>query len=233
MVRLVAEGGRPWLAAATYLISSPGFEVAGAPDAGEGPVLPPFALLDTVPEPVAERARFLESHILEVLTGLPAGAAAGQEPRPDFDPGRRTLSERDAAKAAELTAAGEPMSVRTLLRLRQRYESQGLWGLVDHRATRQATPFGRVDERVVEAIAVAMEEQTDTSTGTRERAWRRAREILAERHAGEVPLPSRSTVYRVIRALEGGRHTFGSAVARRRPPTGRRHRSPRLCAASR
>lgn len=44
--------------------------------------------------------------------------------------------------------------------MRQRYECQGLWGLIDHRNTRLATPFGRVDERVVEAIAAARDEQT-------------------------------------------------------------------------
>ena len=61
-----------------------------------------------------------------------------------------------------------------------------------------------------------MEEQTDDSTGTRKRAWRRAQEILAARHPGqEVPLPSTSGVYRVFAALEGGRHAFGSAVRRR------------------
>ncbi len=215
-VRLVAADGRPWLAAVAFLAGSPGFEVIGEPEPGQRPVLPPFALLDTVTEQVAERARFWESHVLEVLTGLPAGAAEGQEPRPEFDPRLRTLTEREAAKAAELTAAGEPASVRTLTRMRQRYESQGLWGLVDHRNTRPATPFGRVDERVVEAIAAAMDEQAGASTGTRERAWRRAQEILVARHPGQqVPLPSRSTVYRVFKDLEGGRHTFGSAVRRR------------------
>ncbi len=215
-VRLVAADGRHWLAAASFLTGSPGFEVVGEPLPGQRPVLPPFAMLDTVAEPAAGRARFWESHILEVLTGWSAGAAEGQEPRPEFDPRLRTLTEREAAKAAELTAAGEAVSVRTLGRMRQRYESQGLWGLVDHRNTRLATPFGRVDERVVEAIAAAMDEQTDASTGTRERAWRRAKEMLAGRHPGqEVPLPSRATVYRVISQLEGGRHTFGSAVRRR------------------
>ena len=174
-VRLVAADGRHWLAAVSFLTGSPGFEVVGEPLPGQRPVLPPFAMLDTVAEPAAQRARFWESHILEVLTGRSAGAAVGQEPRPAFDPRLRTLTEREAAKAAELMAAGEPVSVRTLMRMRQRYESQGLWGLVDHRNTRPAAPFGRVDERVVEAIAAAMDEQTDASTGTRERAWRRAR----------------------------------------------------------
>ena len=221
-VRLVAPDGRPWLASAAFLAGSPGFEVIGGP-AGQGPAMPPFALLDAVTEPAADRARFWESHILEVTTGLPAGAAEGQEPRPEFDPRLRLLTEREAAKVAELTAAGEQVSTRTLMRMRQRYESQGLWGLVDHRYARTASPFGRVDERVINAITAAVEEQTDASTGTRDRAWKRAKEILASRHPGEdIPLPSRSTAYRVLRRMRDGRHTFGSAARRRsnanRPP---------------
>jgi hypothetical protein len=214
MVRLVPEGGLPWLAAAGYLMAAADFEIMGRDD-GE-PVIPPVALLGALPEPLAERARFWETHILEVLTGLPGDAPEGAVPRPDFDPRLHGLAEREAAKAAELAAAGEPGSVRNLRRLRQRYERQGLWGLVDHRATRLSKEFGRVDERVVEAIAEAMGEQTDDSTGTRQRAWRRAQEILAGRYPGEeVPLPSTSSVYRLFAALEGGRHTFGSAVRRR------------------
>jgi hypothetical protein len=214
MVRLVPEDGLPWLAAAGYLMAAADFEIMGRDDGG--PVIPPIALLGAVPEPVAERARFWESRILEVLTGLPGDAAEGAVPRPDFDPRLHGLAEREAAKAAELAAAGESGSVRTLRRLRQQYERQGLCGLVDHRATRLGKELGRVDERVVDAIAEAMEEQTDESTGTRKRTWRRAQEILAGRYPGqEVPLPSTSGVYRVFAVLEGGRHTFGSAVRRR------------------
>jgi transposase InsO family protein len=214
-VRLVAPDGRAWLASAAFLAGSPGFEVIGGAS-GQRPAMPPFALLDAAAGPAADRARFWESHLLEVITGLPAGAAEGQEPRPEFDPRLHLLTEREAAKAAELTAAGEQVSVRTLGRMRQRYESQGLWGLVDHRNTRMATPFGRVDERVIEAISEAAGEQTDASTGTRDRAWKRAKEILAGRHPGEdIPLPSRATVYRVFSQMEGGRHTFGSAARRR------------------
>jgi transposase InsO family protein len=183
---------------------------------GQGPAIPPFALIDAVAGPAVDRARFWESHVLEVITGLPADAAEGQEPRPEYDPRLRLLGEREAAKLAELAAAGEQVSARTLVRMRKRYESQGVWGLVDRHYTRTPTPFGRVDERVIDAIAAAVDEQTDASTGTRDRAWRRAREILAARHPGaDVPVPSRATVYRVFSQMEAGRHTFGSAARRR------------------
>src|SRR5437016_12508744 len=65
-LRLVAADGRPWLAAASFLAGSPGFEVVGERGPGQRRVLPPFALLDTVAEQAAGRARFRESHRLEV-----------------------------------------------------------------------------------------------------------------------------------------------------------------------
>ena len=114
--------------------------------------------------------------------------------------------------------------------MRLRYQSQGLWDLVDHRNTRPATPFGRVDERVVEAIAAAMDDQAGASTGTRERAWRRAKEILAARHPGqEVPLPSRDRLPGDEPAGRRPSHlrVSGAAAQQRRPPGGAVHRDGR------
>jgi hypothetical protein len=54
-VRLVADDGRHWLAAVSFLAGSPGFEVVGEPSPDGRRVLPPFALLDTIADPVAER----------------------------------------------------------------------------------------------------------------------------------------------------------------------------------
>src|SRR5262249_60483261 len=139
------RGGWRGRAGAGHLRAAADWEIWGG--GGGEPVIPPIALLGAVPEQVAERARFWESHILEVLTGLPGDAAEGAVPRPDFDPRLHGLAEREAAKAAELAAAGGPGSVRTLRRLPQEYEKQGLWGLVDHRATRLGKEFGRGDER--------------------------------------------------------------------------------------
>ena len=59
-VRLAALDGRPWLASAAFLAGSPGFEVVGV-TSGQGPALPPFALIDAVAGPAVDRARFWES----------------------------------------------------------------------------------------------------------------------------------------------------------------------------
>jgi hypothetical protein len=82
-----------------------------------------------------ERALWWESHILEVLTGLPADAAPDVRPRPGFDPVSHSLAEREQAKARELTEAGVAgASARSVRRKRRRYQAEGVAGLVDGRA---------------------------------------------------------------------------------------------------
>ena len=87
----------------------------------------------------------------EVLSGLPADAGPDAVPRPEYDPAVTSLRQREIAKVAELRAAGRDVPLRTLQRLRRGYETDGVWGLVDGRFTRQSSAAGRVDERVVEA----------------------------------------------------------------------------------
>ncbi len=58
--------------------------------------------------------------------------------------------------------------------------------------------------------------ETDTSTGTRSRLIRRVvKAVEATYGPGVVPLPGKTTFYKVIDAVATGRHTFGSAVTRR------------------
>ena len=94
---------------------------------------------------------------------------------------------------------------------------QGLWGLVDQRATRaRRRDWTRRRRGVVAAIREIVEAETDTSTGTRSRLIRRVvKKLEADYGVGVVPLPGRTTFYKVIDAVATGRHTFGSAVTRR------------------
>ncbi|WP_370965017.1 GntR family transcriptional regulator [Amycolatopsis sp. cg9] len=78
--------------------------------------------------------------MIEVEAGLPLDAV----PRPAYDPSLRSARERDAAKAAELAAAGTPVSARTVTRMR--YRAEGLRGLIDARGRKQTTPHGRADQ---------------------------------------------------------------------------------------
>ncbi|WP_345494905.1 hypothetical protein [Nocardia callitridis] len=161
--------------------------------------------------------------MIEVETGRPPSAAPDALPRPQYDPATTTVRQREAAKAAELTAAGVATSAITVQRMRHRYRSGGLRALVDGRLTRPMTPHGRTDPRVVEAIRAAIAAETNTSTGTRDRLRHRVQMALADSYGDDAPsLPSKATFNRLVTSMTTGRHTFGSAKTRRsaanRPP---------------
>jgi hypothetical protein len=160
-----------------HLVASSGFRFL---DGGALPRLPPVGLLEGLPPDVVEAARAWERHVVEVETGLPPHAPPAATPRPEYDPARRSLAEREQAKVAELAAAGQPVGVRTLQRMRQRYRDGGLWGLVDRRALRPASPTGTADPRLVVAITAAVAAETDASTGTRGRPRHRVEQALAK-----------------------------------------------------
>ncbi|MET8431762.1 Mu transposase C-terminal domain-containing protein [Streptomyces sp900116325] len=207
-VRLRSANGTETVVLASYLMASPGFAVTGTDPL---PELEPSGLLSTVPAPALAAAQEWERHVVEVETGLPSGAAPGSVPRPEYDPATRSLAERDAAKAGELG-----VGIRTVQGRRYAYTRQGLWGLVDQRTTRLADTTGRADARLVAAIEETIAAETPASTGTRSRLIRRVINRIEETYGpGVVPIPSRSTLYKLVDRLSTGRHTFGSAVTRR------------------
>jgi hypothetical protein len=189
-------------------MGSPGF---GVIDGEPFPQVEPFGLLDSLPAEVLAPAREWERHVVEVTTGLQPDTAPGAVPRAEYDPVTRTLAERDQAKAQELG-----VSVRTVQGRRARYAAQGLWGLVDQRAVRDWEATGRADARLVTAIREALDAETNASTGTRSRLIRRVTKTLEDTYGTQVvPLPGKTTFYRLIEVLSTGRHSFGSAVTRR------------------
>jgi transposase InsO family protein len=207
-VRLRSDDGSELVVPAGHLMACPEFEVASG---GRLPEVEPSGLLEGVPVRVLERAREWERHVVEAQTGLPPDAPAGAVPRPGFDPAATTVCERDRVKAAELG-----VSPRTVQERRLRYARQGLWGLVDQRAARGSTATGRADARLVAVVRDLVDAETDASTGTRSRLIRRVVKAVEAAHGpGVVPLPGRTTFYKVIGAVAAGRHTFGSAVTRR------------------
>lgn len=175
-------------------------------------VLPAYGLLDTVPAPVLQEALWWEQHILEVLTGARPGE---QCCRPQFDPQQRSLAEREAAKGAELAAAGRKVTARSVRDRRQRYQTDGLLGLVDRRAMRPVSASGRVDDQVVTAMRTAIAEASDTSTRTAGFVLWWTRQLLEQAEGWSGPVPSQRTLYRLFARLSQGRQTTGTARARR------------------
>ncbi|HKI38901.1 MAG TPA: Mu transposase C-terminal domain-containing protein [Mycobacterium sp.] len=144
-------------------------------------------------------------------TGLPPDAGPGVVPRPEYDPAVCSLLQRERAKAAELG-----VSLRTVEYRRARYVAQGLWGLVDQRATRAWEATGRADARLIAVARQVIDAETHASTGTRGRLIRRVVKAVEDTYGPDVvPLPGKTTFYKLIEALSTGRHTFASAVTRR------------------
>lgn len=178
--------------------------------------IPPTARIAEFPKTAADQARWWEDHILEVLHGLPPDAPQGAVSRPEFDPRRHSLAERERAKAAELTAAGHPMTASGIKQRRQRYHRDGLVGLADGRSAKQLPSFGRIAPAVVEAMRQAIAETADASSRTiRFTIWR-TKQILASREdAHDIELPTERTLYRLFDKLAAGTHATGSATTRR------------------
>ncbi|MER6559974.1 Mu transposase C-terminal domain-containing protein [Streptomyces sp. NPDC001027] len=168
-----------------------------------GSRVPPVRVVPTT-KAVLEQARWWERHITEVISGLPLGSAQDAAPRSEYDPAVRTLSQREAAKAAELTAAGVTgASARTVRRRRQRYQADGLDGLVDGRAVRERTPGAHQDPRVLEVLLTLMAEEVRQGGTTSAEEYRRSvGRMLDTRYGiGAVPLPSRSTFQRLVKMV--------------------------------
>ena len=185
-------------------------------DARPRPGMPAVWVLDGLPAETVQEARWWQRHIVEVLTGVPPDAEEGTVPRPEYDPAVFSLTRREQAKSAELTAAGHQVTASAIAKRRRRYQEQGLLGMIDHRAGKRMPPHGRADAAVVAAMRQAISEAGDDSTRTAVFVLRRVRQILAE-PGGEPDggMPSRSTLYRLFGRLQGGRHTTGLASTRR------------------
>ncbi len=211
VVRLADTAGQVAAVSVSGLLAAGDFIVL---DARPRPGMPAVSVLDGLPEGVVREALWWQRHIVEVLRGVPPDAGDGTVPRPEYDPAVWSLTRREQAKAAELTAAGRPVTASAIAKRRRRYQEQGLLGMVDHRAGKRMPPHGRADAAVVAAMSQAISEAADEPTRTAVFVFRRTWQILAE-SGGEPAVPSRRTLYRLFGRLEAGRHTTGSARTRR------------------
>ena len=126
------------------------------------------AVLAGVAGPAADEARRWEPHILEVLTGQPVGGDGDAVARRAFDPRTTTLTQREKNKADELAEAGwENASVRTVKRMRQRFEARGVAGLVDGRTVRRPDIGQRVDPRVLAGVGASARRRGLVAVGVR------------------------------------------------------------------
>src|SRR5262249_17502174 len=162
-VRMADQEGKVCTVTAAELAAGPRFEIPAAASSGG---LGAEIGLGGLPAAAMEEASWGEAHIAGGVYGVRPDAPAGARPRPRYDPERTSLTERERAKAAELSAAGRPVPVSTVKHRRQRWEARGLAGLADRRAARRMRPAGRASERVVDAMRQAIGEATGASSRT-------------------------------------------------------------------
>jgi len=210
-VRLADDAGTVRTVTAAELADGTRFEIPSAVPPG-GPR--PETGLEGLPAAAVEEASWWETHLAEVVYGLRPDSPAGIRPRPQYDPERTSLTGRERAKAAELSAAGRPVSASTVKHRRQRWEAYGLPGLVDRRLARRKRPAGRADEQVVAAMRQAIGEASSASSRIAGYVIWRAKEILAG-GGYDGPVPSDRTFYRLFGTLSHGRQVTGSASTRR------------------
>uniref|UniRef100_UPI002F9157A0 Mu transposase C-terminal domain-containing protein n=1 Tax=Streptomyces sp. NBC_01592 TaxID=2975889 RepID=UPI002F9157A0 len=199
---LVGQDGTDEVVLSGHLFADPGFAVLGA-EADQAQAVPRWGLFETAPAAAREKALAWERHIREVECGLPGGVGSGGTVREQYDPDRFTLAQREQAKAQELTALRfGRVSRATVQRMRLAYRKQGLWGLVDHRATRGPKGRGgRQDERVVTAIKDVLRGQRGRSKGTVKALMPLVARLLKDRHGDAVPMPAQATFYRLVHQL--------------------------------
>ncbi|MEV7425754.1 hypothetical protein [Streptomyces sp. NPDC091212] len=127
LVRLADEHGHSSAMRLPTLMTAPGFEVVGSGGARR----PAPGLLDGLPPGEADRALWWHRHMSEILN------ACRRTPRRGRLRGRSTTrnpAEREAAKAAELSAeTGRLVSPHTIRWRRRHYRKRGVVGMVDGR----------------------------------------------------------------------------------------------------
>lgn len=194
------------------------------------PRLEDIAIIERRAPEEQKSIEFIHRHVYEVLNGYApdeeGSGVEGQAVRGEYDPSL-PLRDRVDAKCIELEAAGTPMSASTLKRHISSYRKDGVAGLIDHRRSRPSTPAGRVHPEVVRLVKATMAEQENYSTRTGPVKSHRKRThstgtrsrviaiVTLEAEAQRLPVPSRSTFYRLIKNVENGRHPFGNATTRR------------------
>jgi hypothetical protein len=211
LIRFAGDDGAVEESAVAELVGSGRMRLQPRGPAGHPPARTGLAGL---PPEAVEQARWWEAHIIEVVDGTPPDAPAGTPPRPAYDVERTSLAEREQAKAAELSVPGRKVAASTVKHRRQRWQAEGLPGLVDKRVQRRRSPAGRADPAVAEAMEQAIAEATEDSSRTASFIVWRTREILAGQ-GQEATEPSRATMFRLFSRLSAGKHTTGSAATRR------------------
>ncbi|WP_254644617.1 hypothetical protein [Streptomyces sp. BV286] len=162
------------------------------------------------------------AHLLEVATGFRPGDPfhpGPGEPRAEYDPARRTLTERRYAKVAELAALDPQhakllglgsVGYRTLIRWENARRRFGLVGCADDRWLRRSGGTRTVSEPVREAVLAVREETKRMAKVSMRTKDRMIRQYVREEFGPETKVPSYDTLRRLWQEW------FGPGGARQR-----------------
>lgn len=118
-----------------------------------------------------------------------------------------------AEAISKLEGAGQVVSERTLRRKQSAFKEHGILSLVDGRHRNGRPP--RTDPRILTALAEVMDAQSTASTGTGTRLINLTASALRREYGADaVAMPTDRTMRRLIKQLDRGRHTTGSAKNR-------------------
>lgn len=165
--------------------------------------IPDTGALSVVKTGQLERVRQWERHLIEIRDGVPPGMEKGTLPRAGYDPGRFTVKQRIAAKAAELKALGwSKASAGTVERRYQAYRARGVYGLL--RAVRPGSAWGRIDERVVRLLLQEEQASRKETACDASALYERLQAAVRRRHpdVAEKIMVSPATFYRLLKRLD-------------------------------
>ncbi|MFG2867572.1 transposase [Streptomyces sp. NPDC048338] len=177
-----------------------------------------------------KRLRLRVAHFLEAESGYRSGSrhwAQGDEPRPEYDPERTTLTERRLAKVAELKALHPDdahqlglgqISERTLQRWSAAWPEQGIMGLADGRLTPVLRGHRKITPQVREAIHAVHAECLHRSRVGMKTKERMIHQFVREKFGteAETKIPHYTTLLKVWKEWfgpEGGRQRYLRSAA--------------------
>jgi transposase InsO family protein len=186
-----------------------------------------WAKWSSVSQSARSQARERATHVREALTGYRSGCALTAlpgEPRPRYSMALPKQT-RMAAKAEELG-----IGLRTFARWVSRYESKGEVGLISAKALQPALG-SKTFELFEQAALDVMRDHTDKSRPTRHFVVAHAKaRLIATYGTGMVPIPSKTTAYRILDKLDRLYPLFSNSTKRNRdiaarpvPPYGKMH----------
>lgn len=159
----------------------------------------------------------MEKHLLEAFEGVPMESTATKARQP-YELATTSQEQRVTSKADELTGSALARSRRTLYRLWDVYQSDGVAGLDArmHRRSKKRLTIAKADPRLIAVIDRALDDRRDMPTTTRRHCAVLIRRSLEAMYPGDSICDIKNhTLQGYINERDAGRYSFDKATTRR------------------